>query len=678
MSERLRLLLAVALAVVVRAPLWAESLRTPLDGDAAILGLMARHPLASVTMWGQPYGSPVEAWLVAPFVWVLGPTTAAVRIPGFLLGLSLVPLAWALARALDRRAAVPAALLVACPSSYLLLLAALPPPLYPTALALAGLLLVQALGLGERLQRGERPWARLVLWGALAGLALWTHLMTAPCVLAGAACLAVRTPRNRRALLLVVLISLVASSAPWWGRALGDPGASRALGLAVSPAEALRRAATVLPRVLEPLSGVLGAHAPWLADISDPLARTPTWAAALLLLLQAVLFALAAGSIRSSGIAWVPLVAITLTVLAFPLSRRAGVGDLRFLSPLYLPAMALLAWALVRRLPERAAYGVVGLAAALHLTGGVQLLSAWRQADRAGAPFHLPDLAPVRRLLEDRGIRSAYASYGPAYRLTYESGEWLIVSQFRNERFPDHPLPLLDEVRLAARVAWILTPAIPSDMPTPAAFESDLRVAGGSWDRTQAGPAVVFDGFVPPFSPTVVPLEAAGRAGDGDLATAVVRAGPGAVAFELPAQALDAVTLLAPLDGPRLPRGLDVEVSADGAVLEIVARRRKQRERLDLVWAGGQPQYLLEPDLLSVPLGGRRVGVLVLRPAGTAVPWALGEVLLHPAAPGSLRPWDDAAGLPAAWSDRRAALAAQPLRDRADWYTRVLIAARHP
>ena len=67
-SVRRQLPLALILAVVVRAPFWAEALRTPVDADTAIMGLMARHPFRATTMWGQPYGSPLEAWLAVPFV----------------------------------------------------------------------------------------------------------------------------------------------------------------------------------------------------------------------------------------------------------------------------------------------------------------------------------------------------------------------------------------------------------------------------------------------------------------------------------------------------------------------------------------------------------------------------------------------------------------------------------
>ena len=92
--------LALLLAIVVRVPFWIEALRTPVDGDTAIVGLMARHPGVGTTIWGQPYGSPLDSWLALPFVAVWGYSTEALRLPYFLLGLLLVPLAYALARQL--------------------------------------------------------------------------------------------------------------------------------------------------------------------------------------------------------------------------------------------------------------------------------------------------------------------------------------------------------------------------------------------------------------------------------------------------------------------------------------------------------------------------------------------------------------------------------------------------
>ena len=267
-----------------------------------------------------------------------------------------------------------------------------------------------------------------------------------------------------------------------------------------------------------------------------------------------------------------------------------------------------MAWVAIARGSVRRSYVVVLSLAALHLAGASRLLSAWHVADRTEAPYLLPDLGPLRAALERHGIRRAYASYGPAYRLTYESDGRIVVSQPWNERFLHYPLPYLDDVRFAVGAAWILTPRIPSDLPTPQAFEAALRAAGGTWRRTDVGDAIVYHGFAPPYASDGVPLASAGAAGDGDLGTQVApdRAGPTVLTLPAP-QAMEAITLMAGFAGPPLLRSFDVEVSADGAAFEKVAERRRRGERSDLRWVNGHPQYVLDHDLLSIPLGGRIV-----------------------------------------------------------------------
>ena len=78
-AMRRMLLLAMVVAAVVRGPFWIEALRTPVDGDTAIIGLMARHLGRGTTMWGQPYGSPLEAWLAAPFFALFGSSPETLR-----------------------------------------------------------------------------------------------------------------------------------------------------------------------------------------------------------------------------------------------------------------------------------------------------------------------------------------------------------------------------------------------------------------------------------------------------------------------------------------------------------------------------------------------------------------------------------------------------------------------
>ncbi len=671
--------LALLLAVVVRVPFWIEALRTPVDGDTAVIGLMARHLGEGTTMWGQPYGSPLDSWVAWPFVALWGGATEALRVPYFLLALGLVPLAYGLARTLDPAAAFPAAVLLACPPPYFLLLSALPPPLYPTSLLLCGLVLLLAARAGQRLEEasgdGHAPRGSLLLAGLLSGIALWTHLMSASAVLAAAGWLFVRA-RRRRLLLAWALLPLLAASAPLWTRLAQGAQAARILQFSDRQESAAAHLSSVLPRLYEPLGGILGTHVPVIADSEDFVLHAPGWVAGTLVLLYGLILILAVRATRSRHPSMLFLIVAGLTVLAFPFPLRAAPHTIRFLTPLYLPVAALVVWVAASRGRGRRAWVLVLALAALHLIGGTRLLAAWRTLDRSEAPFLLQDLAPVRRLLRERRVRHAYASYGPAFRLTFESEERIVASPPWNDRFRHWPLPLLDEVRFAKNVAWVLTPDVPSALPTAEALESALRALGGRWRREELADAVIIHGFVPPFSPRVRPWPGGGSVGDSDLRTFLEPEPSVPLVLRLPhAQALEAVTLLAAFDGPRLPRSVDVEASADGEHFEVVVSRRRRQEREDLRWVNGQPQAVIDHDVIAIGLGGRTVSALRIAPWRSGDAWRLGEVLLH-VEPGR-DPWDEWLAADLGWEGRRRALVEQPRPNREDWYSRILLAGRH-
>ena len=144
-----------------------------------------------------------------------------------------------------------------------------------------------------------------------------------------------------------------------------------------------------------------------------------------------------------------------------------------------------------------------------------------------------------------------------------------------------------------------------------------------------------------------------------------------------PPRALDAVTLFSASAAERLPRSMDVAVSVDGTTFETVARRRRRGEREDLRWVNGHPQYVLDHDLIAIPLGGQVVAAVRIVPVLSSDPWTLSEVLLHSAAPAAARAgWDEWLDPHLSWKERGRALEAQPLRDREDWYYRWMLAAR--
>jgi hypothetical protein len=677
------LALALGAAALVRLPFWAEALQTPVDGDTAIVGLMARHPFASATLWGQPYGSPLDAWFALPFLAVLGPRAAALRAAYFALGLALVALAYLVARELEPRAALPAGLLMACPSAYMLLLSALPPPLYPTTLALSGVLLLHAIRLGRLLEAGERPRARMAFLGGLAGLALWTHLMSAAVVVPCAAYVAART-RDRRFLLVFMAAPLLLLSLPWWRGFVSDPAwVTRIVAVSNRDESAAAHLREVAPTLHRPIAGLLGAHTPVIADDPDHVVAAPRAAAVGILVIYLGVLIGAIVRSRLKGAPALLLACMALAVVTFPFPLRSGAHTVRYLSAAYLPLVVVTAWVSGGRRADasrrRPWILVLGLAA-LNLFGATRLLEAWRVTDRTAAPFSLADLGPVRRALDDRHVRRAYAGYETAYRLTFESNERVVVSEPWNERFRHYRLPYLDEVRFSKGVAWILAPpGGPGDLPTPRQFEESLGSIGGRWTRTEAGSLFVYHTFVPPFDPSVGSPPGAGPAADLDLGTRLAPdpAAPLVVDLGQP-RALDAVTLVASPEGPPLLRSMDVEVSLDGRTFETVARRRRREERRDLRWLNGQPQYVLDHDMLAIPLGGRRVAVIRVAPYASNEPWTLAEVLLHPAQrPEARRPWDEWLAPDLSWPERRAALAAQPLPNREDWYFRSLLAARH-
>jgi hypothetical protein len=646
-----------------------------VDGDTAIVGLMALHPGEGTALWGQPYGSPLDSWVALPFVAVMGTTTEALRLPVFLLGLALVAVAYGLGRALHPAAALPAAVLVACGPPYIILLSALPPPFYPTTLVLCGLILLLAARAGKEMDDGDRPRGALALLGLLAGLALWTHLMSASVVAASAAWLFFRA-RGRRVVLAFALVPLLIASAPLWARAVQGDEATSILRPAPRDSTALAHLGEVAPRLYEPLGGLLGTHVPVLADSEEFVVRPPSWMAAILILLYGLLLVLAARRATLSHPATLYLLAAGLALLAFPFPARSAPHTIRFLTPLYLPVAALVAWAASPKGRNRWSWVAVLALGVAHLTGATMLLGAWRTLDRAEAPFLLPDLAPVRQALAERGVRHAYASYGPAWRLTWESGERVVASQPWNERFRHWPLPLLDEVRFAKNVAWVLTPDIPTDLPPPRAFDQTMRRLGGRWQRVEAGAAVIYLDFVPPFSPRVRPWPGAGPAGDGDPGTFITPDPVEPLVLRLPEPTpLEAVTLVASLDGPRLPRSVDVEVSEDGETFETLVRRRRREERADIRWRDGSPQAILDHDLITIPLAGRKISALRIIPWRSTDTWRLGEVLIH--GDPARQAWDEWLSPDLDWDERRRALLDQPLADRQDWYSRLLIAAHH-
>lgn len=679
--------LAGLLPALIRVPFWVEALRLAPDGDTSIVGLMAQHGRDAATFWGQPYGSPLDAWLAAPFIAWLGPCTAAVRWPSFLLGLLLAPFAAALAGHLERSARAPAALLLACPPAYFLLLGALPPPFYPSLLALEGALLLGVVELARRLPKTTvTRWTNAAVtcaalgWGLLAGLALWSHLLAAAFVgpavlwLAWRALATWRGAGDTRAhvgwhlagLLGALTLGLLVGSAPWWRRLAHDPSAISVLSLQ-APGMGWSHLRALAPRLHEPLLGLLGAHVPTTAD--DPVHRVglTTFGIAVLVLIHASALAAAWRALRRPAdreaqappaatrhVAWLLAGVVLTTLVAFPWPLRAGPETLRFLTPAYLPWAVLVAFGASHGPRPRRAWLTLLPLVALHLQPAQALLATWRQAGTSGPPL-LPDCRPLLGHLRQAGISHVWASYDTAWCLTYLGAGQVVASQPWNERFPDWPLPYVGELRRAANPAWILIPGVDFDLPDNAHFERRLGDLGATFQHAAVGAAHVYSGIRAPFTHGAASPGIPTGLGDGDLRTRVLEPGRGASTWTLPGpRQLAALTLLGALDAPGLPDGLSLEVSPDGQRFERVARLRSGAATREPIWFDRQLQPRAGLGALTVALRGRTVLAVRLTPLPPVPALGIAELLVHPTDDTSTPP-EHAARLPSAWLEKRTA-----------------------
>ncbi len=107
--ERILLWVCLLLALAIRVWLVART-NGVIDGDEVLVGVQAEHILRGelpIYFYGQPYMGSLEAYLVALFVAIGGPSAWTLRAEPVLLSLVVVWLTWKLAAALAGAAQLP-------------------------------------------------------------------------------------------------------------------------------------------------------------------------------------------------------------------------------------------------------------------------------------------------------------------------------------------------------------------------------------------------------------------------------------------------------------------------------------------------------------------------------------------------------------------------------------------
>ncbi len=172
--------LGIAAALLVGLGLRLAVIASPLgeiDGDEAVVGLMARHIAflgeKPVFYWGQPYLGSLEAFTAAPLFRIFDSSALLLKLVPTAYSLGFLALSAVLARRLFGTGPALAT------AAYL----AVPPSMWAVWSTKARGGYAEVLFLGEALLLASlvlvwSPSRRLaVLWGLLAGLAFWTHLL---------------------------------------------------------------------------------------------------------------------------------------------------------------------------------------------------------------------------------------------------------------------------------------------------------------------------------------------------------------------------------------------------------------------------------------------------------------------------------------------------------------------
>lgn len=637
-------LVLLAVALIARGPLHLVTFGLPVSNDDAILLLMGRHLLhgeLATTLWNQPYNGALDAYLLAPLLAVLD-HHSAYRLYQVSCAVLLVALAGLLARRLaGETAGWWAALLAACGTPYMALMATTGPPPNFLMPLLTGLPLVVALAPGAPAGPPRRILATGLGW--VCGLAVWNSSLAIPAFAGMGLGLVLAGWRPRLRSVAFFAAGAALGAAPLVvARLIGASGAK--FVTAASAVTALRPRwlwAEGVEDAARALVGLLGLQVPLVVD--GP-ARVP-----LPILAQAALAVglLAALSLGSRSRRALPLLGWAAALVgAFWLARRTDGDDLRYLYGVNAPLLALAGCGLAAAWRWRKSAGVA-LAACLLLpwaAGSRLQAGVWRDPGHAVRVWEVPSLAPALAALGETGVRSAYASLQIAGRITLESEGAVIASQSWNERIPGDPLRFRDVVDLDPAPAFVLSPRISRGMPRAAGFREVVRGLGGTCRETEAGDLVVFHGFHSPYDESrPVPeaeLELGTTGGTGlsrevldrDPATgwtspAGIGRGSGLVVRLARRRPLSALVLLVSLEASPLAVPWTAMVGG-----QVVAQGPA---RAGFQWVNGAPRAGKQA-LLAVPLGGREADEVRLVFQGPGPRLEVFEVFLYGTAESAL------------------------------------------
>jgi hypothetical protein len=524
-------LAVAAIALAVRLDLLARS-GWLLEGDdslSTLMGLAILRGDRSIMLKNQPYAGAWEPYAMALSYTLFGISRVAAKLPVLVESVALVGTTWLLARA----AAGPlagrfAALLMAVPPIYVLVLVLKPWAPYLEVMLTGQLALVCAIRLAFVYSRG-RPAAALAFGcGLYSGLAFYLHPLAVWYILPAAVIVALRL--RGLALLRAAglgLVGFVVGAVPLWLYNIRTGGATLRFVLAGSGGQTADRG--------QVLAAWWNADLPRGVGLWDPWGPTPSAlsVALALVLVAALVWAVAARDWRGRRPALRPLDAVLLLLVTIPLVFvLSGFGGPalnpygfdatgRYAPPIWT-AMAVILGAWLARLwaarrdpmrPPGAAWGP-GPALATGLLALVLAIFAfqWRTADPVLAfqsPYwsKLPvDNRPLLRVLRSERVVRVWMNHWAGLPAMFDARaagqdliayDWYDVQAGGIDRFPEYRAL----VERADRPAFVLV----TDEARPE-LEDRLDALGVAYVERRAPPYVV----VIPVSRRVHPSEVTG------------------------------------------------------------------------------------------------------------------------------------------------------------------------
>lgn len=410
--------------------------RTPslisLDSDEAISGLMARHFARGelrVFFWGQQYGGTLEPALATPVLALFGASVTALKLVSTALAAVAAILTWRVGRrAVNETAGVVAGVLMwVWPATYVWW-GSKARGFYWVALVLGLTLVLLAMRFAD-LVRSEAPNRRSVVLhagaiGLVFGLGWWTTpqvMLFAVPVFGWLAAVAWRAWRS----VPFMFAGFVVGSLPWWAANIR----SGFLSLEVPPSD---NHYSYLERIrIGAVDGLPIAFGGKVPQIMTWVPGGQLWFAFVAAVVVAGVVLLARrGLSTAAGVVVATLVAYLVINALSPLSFY--VGDGRYL--LYLmPFVTIAISAVVGAFGSRTQAVLIPVVLCIAVANTAFVL--YREANAPGLKATASTSA-LRKALEARNLRAANADYWIAYRVTYESGERIVVVSNTFDRQP--------------------------------------------------------------------------------------------------------------------------------------------------------------------------------------------------------------------------------------------------